>query len=445
MPRWLFSNTGMSSVPLPAPLQGTVRPRSNLTIETEAVNVDTPIMRELINSGVIQVALVKESRRISNSIEVPVVDFINGQFLSFRGEWSGAEEYLANDLVQYGNKAWVALLPSTGAAPTEGALWTSLVDAGSLIVKDSVAALGNFDVNLNGLVQTLDDVAIDTDGMRVLLTNQTDPDENGIWVAHAGVWTRPDDFATGSSAASAFTFVEQGTAFGDSGWVCVTDSPIDVVDTNPLAFTQFSGAGQVIAGAGLTKTGNTINVIANADGSIVVNANDIQVGVLATDAQHGNRGGGSLHALAVPAGDAGFISGADKFRLDGLAEGGLLIWGNTSVGSTVTTRFLTPGFSSSLAPTSVVQFRAPFAGTLSHLRVRHNVTAGNGNNIVYTLRVNGVDTPLTVAVPSTSSDGNNLVDETSVNAGDLLDIEVTKAASIGASPTDVTASIEITA
>ena len=82
----------------------------------------------------------------------------------------------------------------------------------------------------------------------------------------------------------------------------------------------------LIAGAGLTGGGNltadrTFNVGANADGSIVVNADDVQVGVLATDAQHGNRGGGSQHALAVALGDAGFMSGADKNKLDGIEPG----------------------------------------------------------------------------------------------------------------------------
>lgn len=83
---------------------------------------------------------------------------------------------------------------------------------------------------------------------------------------------------------------------------------------------------QIIAGAGLTGGGDltvdrTLDVVANADASIVVNANDIQVGVLATDAQHGNRGGGGLHANAVPAGAAGFMTGADKTKLDGIGAG----------------------------------------------------------------------------------------------------------------------------
>jgi hypothetical protein len=111
-------------------------------------------------------------------------------------------------------------------------------------------------------------------------------------------------------------FVTSGTTNGGSSWICTNSAGSDIVDTDALGFTQF--AGTVVAGAGLTKTGDTINVIANADGSITVNPDDIQVGILATDAQHGVRGGGTQHALVVALGAAGFMSGADKDKLDGL-------------------------------------------------------------------------------------------------------------------------------
>lgn len=78
---------------------------------------------------------------------------------------------------------------------------------------------------------------------------------------------------------------------------------------------------QVIAGAGMTGGGAlssdvTVNAIANADGSIVVNADDIQVGVISS-AQHGNQTASSLHAVATTT-LAGFMKATDKKKLDGL-------------------------------------------------------------------------------------------------------------------------------
>lgn len=79
---------------------------------------------------------------------------------------------------------------------------------------------------------------------------------------------------------------------------------------------------QVIAGTGMTGGGAlsadvTLNVIGNADGSIIANANDVQVGVLATDGQHGVRGGGTQHAVVTTSSN-GFMSAADKVKLDSL-------------------------------------------------------------------------------------------------------------------------------
>jgi hypothetical protein len=95
------------------------------------------------------------------------------------------------------------------------------------------------------------------------------------------------------------------------------------------AWTAASGGGggvaSVTAGAGLVNSGTALNpildVVANADGSITVNPNDVQVGVLATDVQHGVRGGGTQHAVAIPLGLAGFLSGVDKAKLDTIAPG----------------------------------------------------------------------------------------------------------------------------
>lgn len=87
----------------------------------------------------------------------------------------------------------------------------------------------------------------------------------------------------------------------------------------PLARNLTAGAGLV--GGGDLSADRAFDVVANADGSIIVNANDVQVGILATDAQHGVRGGGGLHALATAL-LAGFMSAADFTKLAGIPTGG---------------------------------------------------------------------------------------------------------------------------
>ena len=92
--------------------------------------------------------------------------------------------------------------------------------------------------------------------------------------------------------ANMFTFVEEGTANADSGWTLITNNPI-TVDTTTLEFTQFSGAGSIVAGDGLLKTGNTIDFVA-ADTSLTVNADDVAVNLDAAGAISLDGGGDGL-------------------------------------------------------------------------------------------------------------------------------------------------------
>lgn len=198
--------------------------------------------------------------------------------------------------------------------------WLKYVDTlvASVVIdaKDAVRAATVANTALAGLL-TIDGVVLGA-GDRVLVKNQAAPQDNGIYVAAAGAWARSPDANTSALVTSGmYCLVTEGTTQQDTGWLLTTPNPITLGVTG-LTFVQFTGLGSVVAGNGLTKTGNTLDVVGNADGSIVANPNDVQVGVLATDAQHGNRGGGAVHALVVAAGAAGFMSGADKTKIDGL-------------------------------------------------------------------------------------------------------------------------------
>jgi len=135
---------------------------------------------------------------------------------------------------------------------------------------------------------TIDGVTLQAgtdEGIRVLVKNETSTNApyNGIYVVTntggagaAYVLTRADDADSNTEVnPGLFTFVEQGTNWADSGWVLTTDGSITLGTTN-LTFVQFSAAGQSIAGNGLTKTGNTIDVVGTAD-RISVGADSVDI------------------------------------------------------------------------------------------------------------------------------------------------------------------------
>ena len=124
-----------------------------------------------------------------------------------------------------------------------------------LDVKASVRVASTENVDL-AAATVVDGVTL-ADGDRVLVKNQTNKAENGVYVKTASGLVRAEDFAADKVSSGAFTFVEEGTVNANNGFVLVTDGAI-TVGTTELEFNQFSGAGQVIVGAGLAKNGNEI-------------------------------------------------------------------------------------------------------------------------------------------------------------------------------------------
>ena len=122
-----------------------------------------------------------------------------------------------------------------------------------------------------------------TVGDRVLVKDQSTGLQNGFYrvttVGSASVnWvlTRTVDADEASEITpGAFTFVEEGTVGASNGYVCTNVGAI-TVGTTPITFVQFSGAGSVIAGDGLTKTGNTLNAVGTA-GRISISADAIDI------------------------------------------------------------------------------------------------------------------------------------------------------------------------
>jgi hypothetical protein len=152
--------------------------------------------------------------------------------------------------------------------------------AAGLAWKDAVRVATTANITLSG-TQTIDGVAV-VAGERVLVKNQTTASQNGIYVVAAGAWTRSTDADTGPEMEGLAVFALEGTVNVDTAWVCTTNPPI-AIGTTPLAFVQFAGGAAIVAGAGLTQTGSTFDVVA-ANGSITVGTDNIQVAYAGTGA-----------------------------------------------------------------------------------------------------------------------------------------------------------------
>ena len=140
---------------------------------------------------------------------------------------------------------------------------------------------GTLTASSNGAL-SIDGVTVSTND-RVLVKNQTDTKQNGIYVVTATgdgsnpfVLTRAGDADAASEiTGGTFTFVEQGTANSENGFVFTHDGT-PTLGTTAITVTQFSGAGQITAGAALTKTGNQLDVAVD-DSTIEVSSDALQI------------------------------------------------------------------------------------------------------------------------------------------------------------------------
>jgi hypothetical protein len=116
-------------------------------------------------------------------------------------------------------------------------------------------------------------------GDRILIKDQAVAVENGIYIVGPAVPIRSTDMDSNAEVSGGlFTFVEEGAVNADSGWV-VTNNGTITLGATALDFAQFSGAGQISAGAALTKSGNTLDVaVDNSSIEIVIDKLNVKAG-----------------------------------------------------------------------------------------------------------------------------------------------------------------------
>jgi hypothetical protein len=241
------------------------------------------------------------------------------QTITFNGDLSGSGSTsvsltLANSGVTAGtyNNSATAVTPitfdakgratGTGAAVTITPAWTSITgkpttlsgygitdaytktEVDTLVQgldpKASVVAASTANIASLSGTMTIDGIALIA-GDRVLLKDQSTASQNGVYVVSAGAWARAADMSLWSELPSAYLFVEKGTVNADIGYLCTVDQG-GTLESTAITFVQFSGAGQIIAGAGLTKTGNQIDIATASSTRIVVNSDSIDLATIGT-------------------------------------------------------------------------------------------------------------------------------------------------------------------
>lgn len=143
---------------------------------------------------------------------------------------------------------------------------TAYVDsvAEGLKPKAAVRAGTLADITLSG-EQTIDTVVL-VSGDRILVKNQTDETENGIYVVAAGAWSRSTDFDSLSpidEINGAYTFIQEGSQAGQ-GWV--QTGAVATIGSDDIIFVHFNSIAGLVGGDGIDITGSTISVDHDGEG-----------------------------------------------------------------------------------------------------------------------------------------------------------------------------------
>jgi hypothetical protein len=144
--------------------------------------------------------------------------------------------------------------------------WVLANVAGGVVSSGTAKAATTGNITLSA-TQTVDGIALSV-GDVVLVKNQTTASANGLYVVASGAWTRHTSMDTWAEVPGMIVSVQEGTVNGDTIWLSTAD-PGGTLGTTSITFTQIPGPSDIQAGAGLSRVGQALNVVA-ADNSIIV-------------------------------------------------------------------------------------------------------------------------------------------------------------------------------
>ena len=212
---------------------------------------------------------------VQNLLPVQAYFTVTGDFIEFIGQ--GKPFFASIDPYQSGLHITNSTIDSTtigATTPSTGHFLSGQVDAtptGSTDIankqyvdyavagaswKPPANAATTVNITLSGL-QTIDTVSL-VAGNTVLVKNQTNLAENGIYTVSSGAWSRAQSANTWSEYEGAIIYVESGGQ-ATTAWYC-TAQPGGTLGTTPIQFFNLSFAAGYTAGTGLTLVGTQFSI-----------------------------------------------------------------------------------------------------------------------------------------------------------------------------------------
>ena len=164
--------------------------------------------------------------------------------------------------------------------------------ASGLTVLENADLATTANINLSGSVDyttTTIDGSWPTSGSSILVKNQTNKAENGIYILTLtsgptySTWQRRSDFNTSQNIKKgSYIFVKRGVENKNSGFISSLD--ITTLNTDPIDFNLFTKT-EITAGTGIAISGSTVSIKASANGGIVFNSDSAEINLSASSIQ----------------------------------------------------------------------------------------------------------------------------------------------------------------
>ena len=278
---------------------------------------------------------------------------------------------------------------NTAANPTDltNKAYVDMVVQGYQIKAEAqCATTGN--ITLSGL-QTIDGYTT-LAGDRILVKNQTNQANNGVYVAASGAWARSSDCNTYASLISAFIFIQNGSTQQNSGWVCTIPAS-GTLGTTPITWSQLASAASYFAGTGLTLSSYTFS-ITNTGVSANSYGSASSVGTFTVNAQGQLTSAGSTAISIAPSQINAAIPNSSLANSSVTFNGVSVALGGSGTITSNTTQTLTIGaglsggsFNGSsavtIANTGVLSFSAGTTGFTPNTATNGAITLGGTLNV----------------------------------------------------------------